>query len=178
VKVRWINWTQNATESLVLTEKPEGIFVNSTIINHGEKLFTIKYALICDPLWKVISLNLELVRTKEKIKLESDGHGNWSNDSGVIPKLHGAIDIDITATPFTNTLPIRRLKLVKGHNAEILVVYITIPELSINIDRQRYTCLFDRTFLFEQINTNFSRQIEVDKHGLVVLYPGLFKRLA
>ena len=94
----------------------------------------------CEPSWKVKTLNLELVGTKEKIKLESDGHGNWSNDSGIITKLHGAIDIDISATPFTNTLPIRRLKLRKKQSAEILVVYLTIPELSIDIDQQRYTC--------------------------------------
>ena len=122
-------------------------------------------------------MNLELVGTKEKIKLESDGHGNWSNDSGIITKLHGAIDIDISATPFTNTLPIRRLKLRKKQSAEILVVYLTIPELSIDIDQQRYTCLSKNTYLFEQTNRNFAREIEVDKNGLVVTYPGLFKRL-
>ncbi|MFZ0628846.1 MAG: putative glycolipid-binding domain-containing protein [Nitrososphaeraceae archaeon] len=131
----------------------------------------------CEPSWKVKTLNLELVGTKEKIKLESDGHGNWSNDSGIITKLHGAIGIDISATPFTNTLPIRRLKLRKKQSAEILVVYLTIPELSIDIDQQRYTCLSKNTYLFGQTNRNFAREIEVDKNGLVVTYPGLFKRL-
>jgi hypothetical protein len=115
VKVRWASWNQDATETLVLTEKSEGIFVKSTIINHSEKYFTIKYTLTCESSWKVKTLNLELVETKEKIRLESDGYGNWSNDLGIIPKLHGAIDIDITATPFTNTLPIRRLKLGKNN---------------------------------------------------------------
>jgi uncharacterized protein len=137
----------------------------------------LKYTLTCEPSWKVRNLNLELVETKEKIKLESDGHGNWSNDSGIIEKLHGTIDIDISATPFTNTLPIRRLKLRKKQSAEILVVYITIPELSISADRQRYTRLSKSTFLFEQVDNNFTRRIEVDKGGLVVTYPGLFKRI-
>ena len=177
VKVKWINWTQDAIENLVLSEKPEAIFVESTIINHGERHFTINYSLTCDPSWKVKTLNLELVETKEKIKLESDRYGNWSNDSGIIPKLHGAIDVDITATPFTNTLPIRRLKLGEKQHAEILVVYIKIPELSLDIDLQRYTCLSKDTFLFEQINTNFNRKIKIDKDGLVVRYPGLFKRI-
>jgi hypothetical protein len=177
MKVRWINWTQDATENLVLSEKPEGIFVESTIINHGEKPFTIKYSLTCESSWKVKTLNLELVETKEKINLESDRYGNWSNDSGIIPKLHGAIDVDITATPFTNTLPIRRLKLGEKQHAEILVVYIKIPELSVDVDLQRYTCLSRDTFLFEQINDNFAWKIETDKDGLVVTYPGLFKRI-
>lgn len=179
MKVGWISWNQDATETLFLTERPEGIFVKSTINNHGEKHFALKYTLTCEPSWKVRNLNLELVETKDKqkIRLESDGHGNWSNDSGIIEKLQGAIDIDISATPFTNTLPIRRLKLRKKQSAEILVVYITIPELSVSTDRQRYTCLSKSTFLFEQIDNNFTRRIEVDKGGLVVTYPGLFKRI-
>jgi uncharacterized protein len=177
VKVRWVSWNRDATETLVLTEKPEGIFVKSTINNRGEKHFTIKYTLNCEPSWEVRNLYLELVETKEKIKLESDGHGNWSNDSGVITKLHGAIDIDISATPFTNTLPIRRLKLGKKQRADILVVYVTIPELSIDIDQQRYTCLSKHTYLFEQAGNNFARKIAVDKDGLVVIYPSLFKKI-
>jgi uncharacterized protein len=177
VKVRWKSWNRDATETLVLIEKPEGIFVKSTIKSHGEQHFSIKYTLNCDPSWQFKTLNLELVETKEKIKLESDGYGNWSNDSGIISKLHGAIDIDISATPFTNTLPIRRLRLGKKQHAEILVAYISIPELGIDIDRQRYTCLSKHTFLFEQIDNNFARKIAVDKDGLVVTYPGLFKRI-
>lgn len=177
MKVRWTSWNQDAIETLVLTERPEGIFVKSTIINHDEKHFTIKYTLILDASWRVKTLNLELLDTKEKIKLESDGHGNWSNDTGIIPKLHGAIDIDITATPFTNTIPIRRLKLGKKQQAEILVVYVTIPELSFDIDRQRYTSVSKYIYLFEQINNNFTRKIKVDKDGLVVTYPGLFRTI-
>jgi hypothetical protein len=177
LKVRWASWNQDVTETLVLTEKPEGIFAKSTINNHSEKHFTLKYSLTCEPSWKVRNLNLELVETKEKLKIESDGYGNWSTDLGIIPKLHGAVDIDISATPFTNTLPIRRLKLGKKQHAEILVVYITIPELAVDIDRQRYTCLSKYVYRFEQINSDFSQKMEVDKDGLVVTYPGLFKRI-
>jgi uncharacterized protein len=133
--------------------------------------------LTLDASWRVKTLNLELLATKEKIKLESDGHGNWSNDTGIIPKLYGAIDIDITATPFTNTIPIRRLKLGNKQQAEILVVYVTIPELSFDIDRQRYTRVSKYIYLFEQINNNFTRKIKVDKDGLVVTYPGLFRTI-
>jgi uncharacterized protein len=96
---------------------------------------------------------------------------------GIIPKLHGAIDVDITATPFTTTLPIRRLKLGEKQHADILVVYIKIPELSVDIDLQRYTRLSKDTFLFEQVKNNLARKIETDKDGLVVTYPGLFKRI-
>jgi hypothetical protein len=52
-----------------------------------------------------------------------------------------AVDVDISITPFTNTLPIGRLKLHTGESQEILAVYICMPDLAISTDRQRYTCL-------------------------------------
>lgn len=95
-----------------------------------------------------------------------------------LPELNGAIDIDISITPFTNTLPIRRLNLRSGESYEILVVYIRMPGLSITTDRQRYTCLeVGRRYRYESVDSDFAREIEVDAHGLVVTYPDLFRRM-
>ena len=89
-----------------------------------------------------------------------------------------AIDVDITATPFTNTLPIRRLNLSAGQSADITVAYIDVPSLTVTADPQRYTCLEPmRRYRFESLDSDFMREIEVDEHGLVVLYPDLFRRV-
>ena len=50
------------------------------------------------------------------LHLESDGEGHWQENGKDRPDLHGCIDIDIQATPFTNTLPIRRLGLKTGES--------------------------------------------------------------
>jgi hypothetical protein len=95
-----------------------------------------------------------------------------------LPRLSGAIDIDISITPFTNTLPIRRLNLRRGEFAEILAVYVQLPSLDITTDRQRYTCLeYAKRYRYESVDSDFTREIEVDDHALVVTYPGLFRRV-
>jgi uncharacterized protein len=95
-----------------------------------------------------------------------------------LPQLAGAIDIDISITPFTNTLPIRRLRLQTGQSQEILVAYVQLPGLAVTTDRQRYTCREpDRRYRYESLDGDFTREIEVDGHGLVVTYPGLFRRV-
>ncbi len=49
---------------------------------------------------------------------------NWVDGSGVTqPQLRNATDIDISITPFTNTLPIRRLNLWRDQSQEIIAVY-------------------------------------------------------
>ena len=120
-----------------------------------------------------------MIGSGRKIEIAGDGKGNWSDAAGKpIPKLAGAIDIDLSATPFTNTLPIRRLKLRAGQSAEIAAVYILAPALTLATDPQRYTCLeARRRYRYESLDSDFTRDIEVDRHALVVTYPGLFRRL-
>lgn len=175
---RWRDWSGNSTEHLVLKENREGIYAESVIISKSrDNTFAARYEIVCDPEWRVRSVCVELLGEDRKIELTGDGKGNWSDKSGDKPQLLGAIDVDITATPFTNTLPIRRLKLGTGQSADILTVYIHLPELGITTDTQRYTCLeAGRLYRFESLDSDFARDIEVDADGIVIIYPGLFKR--
>jgi hypothetical protein len=84
----------------------------------------------------------------------------------------------LSITPFTNTLPIRRLDVAEGQRADIRAVYFRLPELSVTIDRQRYTCLKrGHQYRYESLDSDFSRDIDIDPDGLVVTYPGLFRRV-
>jgi hypothetical protein len=57
------------------------------------------------------------------------------------------------------------------------VVYVRAPALTVEIDRQRYTCLTPlRRYRYEAVDGTFTREIEVDERGLVVTYPELFRR--
>jgi uncharacterized protein len=97
-----------------------------------------------------------------------------------MPELEGCIDIDISATPFTNTLPIRRLGLKPDQSEELTVTYIRVPELLVGPERQRYGCLEDQAegglYRFEALPSGFTASLPVDADGLVIDYPGLFRR--
>jgi hypothetical protein len=128
--------------------------------------------------WRCSPLSDSFI-SRQSLSLVSDGAGNWRYGSGEpLPELVGALDVDLTATPFTNTLPIRRLRLKAGESAEIRAAYIRFPDLAVMPDRQRYTCLeAGRLYRYEAVDGDFSRDIEVDDNGLVVTYPGLFRRI-
>jgi uncharacterized protein len=64
-------------------------------------------------------------------------------------------------TPFTNTLPINRLKLAEKQHEQIPVLYLDILGGQAVAVQQKYTRL---------------SPISVDASGLVVKYPGLFER--
>jgi hypothetical protein len=57
------------------------------------------------------------------------------------------------------------------------VVYVRVPELTMEIDRQIYTCVEPlRDYRYETVDGSFTREIDVDEGGLVATYPGLFRR--
>jgi uncharacterized protein len=177
---RWQDWKARGIEHLVLRQSSRGVVAESVVVASADGApFAIRYRIRCDNSWRVRSAEVGIVGHDRKIEIAGDGKGHWSGASGKpLPKLAGAIDIDLSVTPFTNTLPIRRLKLKAGQSAEIVAVYILAPALTVTTDPQRYTCLEPgRRYRYESIDSDFARDIEVDSRGLVVTYPGLFRRL-
>jgi uncharacterized protein len=177
---RWQSWDAKGIEHLVLREGSREVVAESVVVGAADDaVFALRYRIRCDKSWRVRSAEVALVGSDRKIEIAGDGKGNWCDALGKrLPKLAGAIDIDLSATPFTNTLPIRRLKLRAGQSAEIVTVYILAPALALTTDPQRYTCLEPlKRYRYESIDSDFTREIEVDRRGIVVTYPGLFRRL-
>lgn len=118
----------------------------------------------------------------ESLHLYTDGKGNWIDASdSAYPALAGCLYIDITVTPFTNTLPIRHLGLKPGESGEIPMVYISAPDLDVRLTRQRYTCLSHTDtggiYRYEGLESGFTADLPVDARGLVLDYPGIWKRV-
>jgi uncharacterized protein len=144
--------------------------------------FRIGYEVRCDGRWRVREVRAAAPGSgRPVLELLSDGEGRWKRRDGEpVPELDGCIDVDISATPFTNTLPIRRLGLEPGESEELAVTYIRVPELLVGAERQRYGCLDARgsggLYRFEALPGGFTAELPVDAEGLVLDYPGLFRR--
>ncbi len=177
---RWISWNNDSEEHLVLKETGEDIVAESTITSSGTKPFTATYTIVCDRAWHTrhCRVDVDAEGVVKTLSLAGNGSGNWSDSSEIAAIVDGAIDIDLTATPFTNTLPIRRLGLDEGQSQEIMAAYVLIPELEVSAKRQRYTCLVEnRRYRFDQIDDGFVSEMDIDENGLVMTYSGLFKRV-
>lgn len=178
VAVRWEEWSGRGLQHLVLTERPDEIVAEAVCLVAEEGVFAARYRIRCDPAWRCRELEIVIVGDERALRLRSDGHGRWTDGTGApLPELAGAVDVDLPITPFTNTLPIRRLGLAAGATAEIAVAYVRAPALTVELDHQRYTCLAPlRRYRYEAVDGTFTQEIEVDERGLVVTYPGLFRR--
>ena len=180
IAARWQDWSGEGLEHLVLREAEDGVSAASVVLGPGgAEVFAAAYRIVCDAGWQVRRLEVSLVGGDRGLELTRDGAGRWTDRSGTpLPDLEGTIDVDLTVTPFTNTLPIRRLHLERGQSETIRVVYVEVPDLTVTIKRQRYTCLEPgRRYRFESLDSDFVREIDVDDDWLVLMYPGLFRRV-
>lgn len=180
----WQPWHDVGLEHLRLVESDNGAIADSVVIQLiDHQLVRLHYEIRVDAGWRVREADIDMwAPDLHQLKLRSDGCGRWTDANGdALSDLNGCIDIDITATPFTNTLPIRRIRLEPGEAETITVAYIRVPELSVEPEKQRYTCLergSDGTlYRYEGLGTGFVSNLPVDLDGLVLDYPGIFRRL-
>lgn len=129
-----------------------------------------------DAAWLVRLASIEASDGRELV-LEHDGAGGWIRDGVPAQDLAGCRDVDLSASPITNTLPVRRLPWRTGQSRDFKMAYIKAPELQVFKDDQRYTCLGDRRFRFEERDGSFADDIAFDAHGLIAEYPKLFHRV-
>ena len=171
-----LHWIGSATtENSTTTMSAEGCHAEGQIDSSVDDTVVARYSIDTDARW---ATRFVRVSTEEgDLVLIADGLGGWTEgDGSALEHLAGAIDVDIAATPFTNTLPIWRLGLRVGESADIVTAYIDVPALTVTAGSQRYTRLDERSYRFESLDADFARDITVDDAGFVVDYPGLFRR--
>ena len=177
--VRWRALEGEGLEHLSLVQQGDNIVATSVAIGErGRTAYGASYTLICDLGWR--ARRLDLVSTDGRtLHLASDGQGHWSRGNGArLAAFDGCIDIDLSGSPFTNTLPIRRLDLAPADGvASLDALYIPFDSFEPARDGQRYACLeAGRRFRYEAADETFSADISVDEDGLVLHYPPLFTR--
>jgi hypothetical protein len=166
-------------ERLELVEGSEGVTARSLLIASPEgELIGGRYEIICDEGWRVERLSLESLGTGRRLELVHGAAGGWIAAGQILPALGASMDVDINLSPFTNTLPIRRLELAPGAAADLEVVYISLPQLDVHPQRQRYTCLRRDASgaLYRYESGTFAAAVAVDATGLVTHYEGLWDR--
>jgi uncharacterized protein len=136
----------------------------------------VLYEIRCDAAWTVHRVSVHVLGGG-RLDLTRDPEGTWEANGQPRPALRGCVDVDLSLTPFTNTLPIRRLGLGPGQAADLDVAYITLPELAVAPARQRYTRQHrdGRGALYRYESGTFRADVAVDDDGLVTTYEGLWE---
>ncbi len=127
----------------------------------------VQYVVRISPAWQVRQFLLFRDMDEPDLWIGTDGNGRWGEMNGAHrEELDGCVDIELACTPFTHTIPIRRLPLHVGHSAEITVASIDVETLDIQPVRQRYTRIDTHRWQVTQLDTDTSKEFDVDEYGL------------
>ncbi len=182
----WLPEGEAGCEQLALTLEADAVRALGLVLRGGgDGHFRCRYELEAAPDWRFRKLTISATGGEpgppRRLELARDPDGGWQVDGQAAAELEGCDEVDIQVTPFTNTLPIRRLGLGKDESAELRVAYVPVPGLALHPMSQRYTCLEPLSeaggrYLYESLESGFRAELPVDADGLVTDYPELFRR--
>ena len=165
-------------EMATLWRTDDGYALSGTVVGSlADAPLAARYRVECTSAWDTRTVWVELTRPTEvlEIRAEVSSAGTWTVNGSRRAELDGLRDVDIQVTPSTNTLPIRRLALGVGAEAEVTAARIHLPDLSVSPLTQSYRRVGAREY--EYRSGDFRAHLTVDGDGLVVSYGSFWRRL-
>jgi hypothetical protein len=176
--ILWQDLETGALDRCRLEPGPHGLRLSGVVLTaaHGTPL-DVRYLVETGRGGLTRRVELELDGGAVRRVLLADGAGRWRWEGGPeLAGVAGALDVDLTVTPATNTLPIRRLGLEVGQAVELSMAWVQFPGLEVVGSAQRYQRLAPDRWRFS--TGDFTAELLVDPDGLVLDYGGLFRSLA
>ena len=175
---RWLPGT--GLERFELLREDAGWVLRGTILALGDRRSAeARYEVSCDSAWSTRRVDVTLfepgVERALRLRVED---GRWYESGRERDDVRGCIDVDLGWSPSTNTLPIRRLNLAVGESSgPLTAAWIRFPELAMEPLPQEYRRLSERRYRYTSRGGAFTAEIDVDEHGVVVDYQGVWQRV-
>ncbi|WP_336031363.1 putative glycolipid-binding domain-containing protein [Geodermatophilus sp. FMUSA9-8] len=180
--VAWRRADEDAGHSLARVERRPGgwLFHGTEVLAGPETLLACSFRVEVDDAWATRSVEVTAVSAagERRLVLAAGDDRRWTRDGEPDPALDGCVDVDVAATPLTNTLPIRRLAgLAAGEEVVTPVAWVDVPALGVTRVDQTYRRLGERSWRYSD-DAHGAFELTVDDDGLVVDYTGMSTRVA
>jgi len=174
---RWHTWNREGDEKLDLRWENEGWTATGEV---GKEAVT--YVIRLSASWQVRQFLLFRDLEEPDLWLGTEGGGRWGEMNGAHrPDIDSCIDIHLPCTPFSNTLPIRRLQLNVGDSAEVMSASIDVETLGVVRVSHRYRRLgarrFEHSIIDPEATADVTTEFDIDEYGLVHDLPNRFRRV-
>ena len=136
----------------------------------------LSYLVACDSSWNTVRAGVSGWVGEQNINLEINVDAQrWTLNGVEELAVDGCIDLDLNFSPATNLLPIRRLNLEIGQQAEVKAAWLRFPGFDLEPLAQVYARLDAFTYRYSSNGGSFVRDLKVNEVGFVTDYPGLWQ---
>jgi uncharacterized protein len=144
----------------------------------GDIPFAIEYDLALTADWDIKEGSIKSLLDDRFIKLVHKGNQWYDGADHHLVEFDGVDLVDISISPFTNTLPIRRLKFEGNQPQVVDIIYFDENKFSLRRVKQIYSQVGELTYQYRDTEIpDFVSDIMVDNDGLVIDFPGIFRRV-
>ena len=159
----------------VYSQDTSWILAGTAVLVHEHRACRLDYSIGCDSAWQTAACRVTgwLGNQSIDVDISVDPNGHWLLNGTECPAVAGCIDVDLNFSPSTNLLPIRRLDLEIGAEAEVQAAWLRFPSFQLERLDQRYRRLSLETYRYESAGGSFVTELQVNSAGLVTLYPNL-----
>jgi hypothetical protein len=170
-QVMWTSITPPGNEYSSMSRAAKGWRLKGTLARQSDQgLATLTYDIVTDAAWRTKKVRVEELVGGNHRLLEIDvKEGHWKVGGIERPDLRGCEDVDLEASPATNTLPLKRMMLRIGARAEVRVAWVRFPSLVVQPLDQSYERI-GRSNYFYRSKSGFKAELDLDKFGLVRRY--------
>jgi hypothetical protein len=169
----WAFPDQDSLEYFELTESNDAILLDGTVVLClDQRAARVTYRIECAPDWKTrrALITQDYDGQTRQLTIQVDEAGNWFANDQPVSFASGLTDIDLSVTPSTNLLPIRRFNLTIAESREVTAVWVRFPSLTIEPLHQRYTRVDEQLYQYEGLSTGFQALLDVDEFATVIRY--------
>lgn len=170
--VRWRALDRDGRDTCRLSETKDGWI----LLGHAEfrdelGQAELNYVVRCDRNWTTQSVDLAGRHGQSKVSASiHQDCGNWWFGNKVQQAVAGARDIDLSFTPATNLMPLRRLK---SDPMSVAAAWFQYPCAKlVPLDQTYERSATEGIVSYHAEQTSFATDLTVDRSGFVLLYPG------
>jgi hypothetical protein len=170
-EARWSTWDGGHHETLSLAWENEAWTATGAVEREN-----IEYVIRLSPLWQVRQFILFRDQSEPDLWLGTDGRGRWGEVNGAHrTDLDGALDVALPCTPFTRTLPIRRLPLHIGDSADLSIIEVDVETLGVVTAPHTYERVDE--LRWRLTTRSMSAEFDVDEFGVTIDLDGAYRRI-
>lgn len=146
------------------------------VFQHEKLACRLDYSVLCDAAWRTRSGRVTgwVGQRAVDVEVSADGSGLWHFNGVECPDVAESLDLDLNFSPSTNLLPIRRLDLSVGEQAQFRAAWLRFPGFTLEPLEQVYRRTSELTYRYESAGGRFTAQLAVNRAGFVTSYPNVW----
>lgn len=137
----------------------------------------LNYKVVADSAWRTTSGHIHGWLGEQGVDLciTRASDGNWMLNGTAVPDLEEKDDLDLSFTPATNLLQLRRVNMREGDVVDLPVAWLDAAGATLTCLPQRYERRTATSYWYEAPTVGYSGLLEVRANGFILRYPGLWE---